>query len=80
MAVKTLTVNNQLITASANQTILEAAKEVGISIPTLCHLEGISDVGACRLCLVEIEGSSKLQPACVTQVQEGMIIKTEKEK
>ncbi len=80
MAVKTLTINGQLITASANQTILEAAKEVGIKIPTLCHLEGISDVGACRLCLVEIEGSSKLQPACVTQVQEGMVIKTETEK
>ena len=80
MAVKTLTINSELITASEEQTILEAAKEVGIKIPTLCHLEGVSNVGACRLCLVEIEGSSKLQPACVTQVQEGMVIKTETEK
>ncbi len=80
MAVKTLTINEQLITASEEQTILEAAKEVDIKIPTLCHLEGISNVSACRLCLVEIEGSSKLQPACVTQVQEGMVIQTETEK
>ncbi|MGB5768483.1 MAG: bidirectional hydrogenase complex protein HoxU [Crocosphaera sp.] len=80
MAVKTLTINEQLITASEKQTILEAAKEVGIKIPTLCHLEGISNVGACRLCLVEIEGISKLQPACVTQVKEGMVIQTETEK
>ncbi len=80
MAVKTLTINNQLITASEEQTILEVAKEVGIKIPTLCHLEGISDVGACRLCLVEIEGTSKLQPACITQVKEGMVIQTETEK
>ncbi|MEA5509977.1 bidirectional hydrogenase complex protein HoxU [Crocosphaera sp. UHCC 0190] len=80
MTVKTLTINDQLITASAEQTILDAAKEAEIKIPTLCHLEGVSDVGACRLCLVEIEGSSKLQPACVTQVQEGMVIQTETEK
>lgn len=80
MTVKTLTINNQLVTASAEQTILEAAKEADIYIPTMCHLDGVSNVGACRLCLVEIAGSSKLQPACVTQVQEEMVVHTNTEK
>ncbi|HBY78781.1 MAG TPA: bidirectional hydrogenase complex protein HoxU, partial [Cyanobacteria bacterium UBA11148] len=44
-----------------------------------CHLEGVSDIGACRLCLVEIEGINKLLPACVTQVTEGMKISTNTE-
>lgn len=80
MTVTTLTVNGQLITASHDATILEATKESGIPIPTLCYLEGVSPAAACRLCLVEIEGTSKLQPACVTQIQEGMVIHTHTEK
>lgn len=80
MVVSTLTINDQMISARAGETILEAAKDAGIHIPTLCHLEGVSDVGACRLCLVEIEGSNKLQPACVTAATEGMVIKTNTEK
>ncbi len=52
------------------------ARQNGIDIPTLCHLEGLSDVGACRLCLVEIKGSPKLFPACVVRVQEGMEVTT----
>jgi bidirectional [NiFe] hydrogenase diaphorase subunit len=76
MAVKTLTINEQLISAHEEQTILEAAQDARIHIPTLCHLEGVSDVGACRLCLVEIAGSHKLQPACVTKVAEGMEVQT----
>ncbi|MDJ0581503.1 bidirectional hydrogenase complex protein HoxU [Crocosphaera sp.] len=80
MSVKTLTINNQLLAASEEETILDAAQAANIYIPTLCHLEGVSDVGACRLCLVEIEGSSKLQPACVTPVQEGMVVHTDTEK
>lgn len=80
MSVKTLTINDQLLAASEQETILDAAQAANIYIPTLCHLEGVSDVGACRLCLVEIEGSSKLQPACVTPVQEGMVVHTDTEK
>ena len=80
MAVNTLTINDQLISARAGETILEAARDAGIHIPTLCHLEGVADVGACRLCLVEIEGSNKLQPACVTEVMEGMVVQTHTEK
>jgi bidirectional [NiFe] hydrogenase diaphorase subunit len=58
-------------------TLLAAAREVGVPIPTLCHLEGLSPVAACRLCLVEIEGSAKLQPACLTPVAEGMVVRTD---
>ena len=70
--IKTLQIDGRDIGARADQTILEVARENGINIPTLCHLDGLSDVGACRLCLVEIKGSNKLLPACVTRVQEGM--------
>jgi len=80
MAVKTLTINDQLVTAREEETILDAARETGIPIPTLCYLEGVSEVGACRLCLVEIAGSQKLQPACVTKVSEGMNVQTNTER
>ena len=80
MSVKTLTIDGKDIAIEEGKTILEAAKEAGVHIPTLCHLEGVSDVGACRLCLVEIEGSRKLLPACVTQISEGMQVKTQSER
>jgi bidirectional [NiFe] hydrogenase diaphorase subunit len=76
MAVKTLTIDGKLVSAAEEQTVLEAAREAGAVIPTLCHLEGVSTVGACRLCLVEAGGSGKLQAACVTRVGEGMDIHT----
>lgn len=80
MAVKTLTIDGKEIAIEAGSSILQAAQEAGVRIPTLCHMEGVSDVGACRLCLVEVEGSPKLFPACVTEVAEGMVIHTETEK
>jgi len=80
MAVKTLTIDGQPITAEENETILQAATGAGIKIPTLCHLDGLSDVGACRLCLTEVTGSSKLLAACVTKVAEGMEVKTSTER
>lgn len=76
MSVKTLKIDDKDIAIEEGATILQAAKEAGVNIPTLCHLEGVSDVGACRLCLVEIKGSNKLLPACVTTVAEGMEIQT----
>src|SRR5579859_196173 len=79
MAVQTLTINGTPVSARAGATILDVAREAGIPIPTLCHLDGVSDIGACRLCLVQIAGTSKLQPACVTQVAEGMQIQTDTE-
>ena len=77
MTVKTLCINGQMVTASEDQTILDVALENNIDIPTLCHLEGLSQVGACRLCLVEITGSPKLQPACITLADEGMDVRTD---
>jgi bidirectional [NiFe] hydrogenase diaphorase subunit len=76
MAAKTLTIDGQQVSAEEGETILHAATEAGIQIPTLCHLEGVYDVGACRLCLVEVAGVNKLLPACTTVVAEGMDIKT----
>ncbi len=77
MAVQTLTINGKATSALTEQTILEAAREAGFTIPTLCHLAGTSDVGACRLCLVELGSVGRLMPACVTRVEEGMNIRTE---
>jgi bidirectional [NiFe] hydrogenase diaphorase subunit len=77
MAVKTLTIDDRHVSARDDQTLLEAARDAGIHIPTLCHLDGISEAGACRLCLVEVAGASKLQPACVTKVAEGMEVRTD---
>jgi len=74
--VKTLVIDGKNVSARAGQTILEVAGENGIDIPTLCHLDGLGDVGACRLCLVEIKGLNKLLPACVATVEEGMEVST----
>jgi len=70
--VKTLTIEGREVGAREDQTILEVARENNIFIPTLCDLPGLSTSGACRLCLVEIKGSPRLSPACVTRVAEGM--------
>jgi bidirectional [NiFe] hydrogenase diaphorase subunit len=78
--VKTLVIDGRDISARETETILEAAQEQGIFIPTMCHLEGLSDIGACRLCLVEVKGTNKLSPACVTRVEEGMEVSTRSER
>jgi bidirectional [NiFe] hydrogenase diaphorase subunit len=68
----TLTIDGRDVSARGDQTILQVARENNLFIPTLCHLTGLSRVGACRLCLVEVKGSNKLLPACTTSVAEGM--------
>ena len=78
--VKTLVIDGKNVSARAGQTILEVARENDVRIPTLCHLDGLSDVGACRLCVVEVKGINKLFPACVTAVEEGMEITTTTER
>jgi bidirectional [NiFe] hydrogenase diaphorase subunit len=80
MAAKTLTIDGKEISAEEGATILQAAEEAGIKIPNLCHLDGIYDVGACRLCLVELAGTPKLLTACTTKVAEGMVIHTDTER
>ena len=75
--ITTLKIDGRDCSARSGDTVLEVAREHGIFIPTLCHMDGLADVGACRLCLVEVKGSPKLMPACVTLVQEGMEITTD---
>lgn len=72
-----LNINGTDVLAKENQTILQTARENGIYIPTLCYLEGINEIGSCRVCVVEIEGQQTLAPACETRVREGMVIQTE---
>ena len=80
MPIVTLTIDGQQLTGNDAESLLAVAREHGIEIPTLCHLDGLSDVGACRLCLVEIEGQSKLVPACTARPAEGMVVRTNTEK
>ncbi|MGA2961442.1 MAG: bidirectional hydrogenase complex protein HoxU [Candidatus Korobacteraceae bacterium] len=69
-------IDGELVSALEGQTILEAAKQSGKYIPTLCYLEGLSAVGACRLCIVEVSGTDRLLPACTTPAQDGMSVTT----
>jgi iron-only hydrogenase group A len=71
-----LTINNLKVNAEDGMTILDAAKSVGISIPTLCHLKNLNPSGACRICSVEVEGMRGLVPACAYPVNEGMVVET----
>jgi formate dehydrogenase alpha subunit len=75
-----ITINGQTIEAREGQTILEAARENRIPIPTLCYHKDLSPTGSCRICVVEVKGARFLQAACVTKVAEGMEINTQSEK
>lgn len=79
MANVTITINGQKITVPDNISILEAAKKLDIEIPALCYDPNLEVVAACRLCVVEIEGSKKLETSCSTRVKDGMVINTESE-
>lgn len=74
-----LTINGQEVEIGRDSTILDAAKAIGIKIPTLCHINGLEPYGGCRMCLVEIEGVARLQTACTTKVNNGMVVFTETE-
>ncbi len=69
-------IDGELISALEGQTILQAAKANNKYIPTLCDLDGLTAVGACRICLVEVSGTERLFPACTTPIQEGMSVTT----
>ncbi len=77
LRVKTLRIDGLHVSGTEEQTIMEVAREHAIEIPGLCYMEGLSVVGACRLCLVEVAGVGKLLPACATKVQEGMEVTTD---
>lgn len=68
------------VTVPENYTVLQAAETIGIEIPRLCYDPNLEIVGACRLCLVEVEGSPKLQTSCSLQAREGMVVYTKTEK
>ncbi|MCA9949625.1 MAG: bidirectional hydrogenase complex protein HoxU [Anaerolineales bacterium] len=80
VSIKTLKIDGIDVGAREDETILELAQENGIHIPTLCHMEGLSEYGGCRLCLVEVKGSNKLQSACMTYAREGMEVFTKTER
>ncbi len=75
-----VTIDGKQVETDSTKTLLDVCRENNVDIPTMCHFDGIKDVGACRLCLVEIEGTSKLLPSCTTKVQEGQVIRTQTEK
>ena len=69
-------INDRELSAAKGTTILAAAEKAGIPIPHLCFLKDINEIAACRMCVVEIEGTDRLVPACNTEVLEGMVIQT----
>lgn len=71
-----ITINGHELDAPAGNTILDAAKTAGIRIPTLCHLEGHEGLGACRVCVVDVEGAKTTVPACVTPATDNMTVRT----
>jgi bidirectional [NiFe] hydrogenase diaphorase subunit len=77
MSVHTLTVDGLEVAVPQGASLLDAVRAAGAELPTLCHLDGLTPVGACRLCLVELEGSGKLLPACATTAGEGMVVLTQ---
>ena len=71
-----LTIDGKEVSVDGGLTILEAARQNGINIPTLCHHEALSNWGGCRMCVVEVDGSPKLVASCVMPVREGMVVVT----
>lgn len=76
MEMVNITIDGIKTQVPSGTTVLEAAKSLNIDIPTLCYLKGINAVGACRVCVVEVQGARSLQASCVLPVAEGMVVKT----
>ena len=76
----TLTINDKTVCVPEGTSILEAARTVNIEIPTLCYLKDLNEIGACRICMVEVEGQETLVAACDNEVHEGMVIHTNSQK
>ena len=71
-----ITIDNQKISVPEGTTILQAAKQAGIDIPTLCFLKDINEIGDCRMCIVKVEGRRGFATSCIQKVEEGMIVRT----
>ncbi len=72
----TLTIDGVEVKAKKDMTILEAAKQAGIDIPTLCFLKDINEVGDCRMCIVQVEGRRGFATSCIQKVEDGMVVHT----
>ncbi|HUI43992.1 MAG TPA: 2Fe-2S iron-sulfur cluster-binding protein [Terriglobia bacterium] len=75
-----LTVNGRQVAVPEGATLLRAAQEAGVEIPTLCFLETLTPVNVCRICVVELEGSRTLVPACSRKAEEGMVVRTDSDR
>jgi len=75
-----LTIDGRSVEVREGSTILDAARALGIDTPTLCYLESLTPVNVCRVCVVEVEGSRALVPACSRKVEPGMVVRTETER
>ena len=71
-----ITIDGKEMEVPSTYTVLDAAREAGIDIPTLCHMKEINEIGACRMCIVEVEGARGFVTSCVMPVSEGMIVRT----
>ena len=75
-----ITIDGKVVSVPEGSTLLQATRSVGIDTPTLCFLENLTPVNVCRICVVEVEGSRPLVPACSRQVEAGMVVKTDSER
>ena len=71
-----LTIDGRAVEVPAGSTVIEACQTLHIEVPTLCYLETLTPVNACRVCVVEVEGARVLAPACSRAVEAGMVVKT----
>jgi len=76
----TLTINGRQVKGKEGDTVLEVCQANGIDVPTLCHFDGLSDVGACRMCVVEIEKERRPVPACTYPARDGLVVETNTER
>ena len=76
----TLTINDKQVVGEEGDTVLDVCKKNGIDVPTLCHFKGLTDVGACRLCIVEIEKERRPVPSCTYPARDGLVVRTHTEK
>src|SRR6185369_735066 len=75
-----ITIDGKSVSVAEDSTLLEAARSLGIDTPTLCYLENLTPVNVCRICVVELEGSRTLVPACSRKAEPGMVVKTDSER
>ena len=77
MTALTLAIDAELVAVAPGSSLLQACRQAGVTLPVLCHLDGLTPVGACRLCLLEVEGSPRPLPACLTPAAAGLVVRTD---